>query len=261
MAASQTNAEKQRDLNYHNGSNQSDFIPERELVAHLLSLDNKIGSRGDGFFALSSDAGSITTLGGLMIAVDRELRRTVAQSRVFGDIPIAQSLKENRREDMQVEVQIRSSSDSSTEDTRPYIKNRNRLPAPAALAETGLRLSSAESGSGHFIFEVFGELQSLMTANPITALVNTVTLVGGFSQLRLYANHVALASRAFQESMKSTSGDPSQFLGRPTVELDLRADATMSLPDGTTFSGKTITYTTNHVDENDNKVQTTVEVR
>ena len=181
---------------------RNDSFRLHESISLLRSFEEEIRGANKGFFALSAKSGSVTTLGNLMVSIDRELRRTVGQQQALGEIPIEQSLANKQRDMNKFQFVEALPREGQPEIDRQTEKEWKRSIAPVSLSEAGLELGSAEAGSGHFIFEAIGTLQGIMVDQPVTALVNAVTLLGGFTTLSVYLRHRVFSRPDFQDGMK-----------------------------------------------------------
>jgi hypothetical protein len=171
---------------------------------------------------VSLPEGRASAVGEATVTIDRELRRVLAID--FSDSPDRYNSNLNS-------PPIFDSREPIYDANRPRYgyrrladeKRKTQLPRPVSAFESRLELAAFERGSANLLFDVYGDLVTLLTGSPVTALVALVTLAqagnGGVKIVKGWISHATSTRHEYLAEVSRQGGDPQLVLGDPEINF------------------------------------------
>jgi hypothetical protein len=155
---------------------------------------------------LTSRSSRMTDIGSLITRTDREIRRAVT---IFASEPY-------------------------------YLGERYNRPRPISPNYGGLEVADATPGSFHMLLEAYGEVVSLLTSQPLQALIAALTLGQSAGSIRLWRRRkkdplAGMSARQLLEVLNEFNGNTTRIMrGQdPDLEIDTQEtedEAQLSFP-------------------------------
>lgn len=203
---------------------------KKNLVSSILSIEETLKGDGDIFLIVSIKRGDSLALGNTIIETDRELRRTISIHEE-GGFSIEGIVEELTSHSTAVAVQTLPPPDRASEDLGVSYNSfrdssRGRSTRPADISRGATHLVAFEPGSGHLLFDVTGAVLGVLTASPLSAMLNLSSLIQGGrwigARILVFRKQKAtLEPRQLLKASAANGGNLQSVLGPPSHTVDI----------------------------------------